>query len=236
MHFLGKVAPKVKRSEEFPAKFNWKEKEKLTPVLKQCPCQTCWAFASTGLLDSAALIAGYDLKENISPQQLLDCIDPSLLNKNSKGVPDACSGFGTHRMAFDYFKSTSKRYTISQYPLYSQGVYETMKCAVNSIYGNPMDIQIYNVVESLSNEASMKAFIRNYGPIYAIINVNAWPKTNEAVIDKNTCNVGKEIINHAVMVVGWDDEYDRNGEKIRVWIIKNSYGEGKDVVFIYLAN
>ena len=207
----------------------------MTPVLDQNPCGSCWAFASTGVLDSAALIAGYDLKENISPQQLLDCINTDLLGiDEDTGKPDACNGGGVYLDGFQYFNSTDKRYTISQYPIYNKEVYFTRECTVDKVGTEPMTFKLQQSVATYDLEYEMKTMIMKVGPVYASAYARSWKEITGPVIDKDSCEVPDEFTRgHAVTIVGWDDNFVYNGRSYKVWIIKNSWGTDTGDVFFY---
>ena len=222
----------MKRSETFPSKFDWRDYGKVTPVLDQNPCGTCWAFAAAGMLDSAALIAGYDLKENISPQQLLDCIDESLLDKKY-GKKSACHGGGNIAFASEYLSSTDRRYTISQYPVYKQE-YFTRECAIDKIEKDPILIKLQHSIWGNNIEQEMKELITNVGPIGGYVYASkAWKNIKGVgVLTKELCDAPLMEYNHAIMVVGWNDEYEYNGKKFKVWIVKNSWGTSGGDVFL----
>ena len=49
-----------------PATWDWRDQGKVTPVKNQSSCYTCWAFATTSVLESAVLLgenAEYDFSE-----------------------------------------------------------------------------------------------------------------------------------------------------------------------------
>ena len=185
------------------------------------------------MLDSAALIAGYDLKENISPQQLLDCIDESLLNKKY-GKKSACNGGGNIAFASEYLSSTDRRYTISQYPVYKQN-YFTRECAIDEIGKDPILIKLQHSIWGHDTEQEMKELITNFGPIgvHLYADSRKWEfAKGVGVLTKELCDAPFMDYNHAIMVVGWNDEYEYNGKKFKVWIIKNSWGTSVGDVFL----
>ena len=205
----------------------------MTPVLDQNPCGSCWAFASTGVLDSAALIAGYDLKENLSPQQLLDCIDESRLNKKN-GAKNACDGGGRSDLASEYFSSTDKRYTISEYPIFNASKYYTRECAVDKTDKDPLLIKLRHSIFWYNQEYTMKNLIKNVGPISASVFGYTWGLATGGVIDYELCAAPVDMTDHEIMIVGWDDNFNYNRKKFRVWIVKNSWGTDVGDVFCYV--
>lgn len=58
--------------DDYPAHFDWREKNVVTPVKSQGNCGSCWAFATAATVESAYAIKYHELR-NLSTQQLLDC-------------------------------------------------------------------------------------------------------------------------------------------------------------------
>lgn len=83
-------------------------------------------------------------------------------------------------------------------------------------------------VQEEENIAKVKAMLLMSGA--AIASINADSLTQKGAVDFYTPK--KKLHNHAVTLIGWDDEYDFANSKMRVkpknkgaWIIRNSWGE-----------
>merc|ERR1712048_1077414 len=55
-----------------PSSVDWREKGAVTPVKDQGQCGSCWAFSTSGLIESAWAIAGHTM-EQLSEQELVSC-------------------------------------------------------------------------------------------------------------------------------------------------------------------
>ena len=87
--------------QALPASVDWRTKGVLTAVKDQGGCGSCWAFASTEMIESyAAMSVTPPSLTDLSPQQLVSCA-PNL---------DECDGVGgcdgsVPELAFDYVKA-----------------------------------------------------------------------------------------------------------------------------------
>ena len=59
--------------EAVPSSINWKAKGKTTPVKNQGGCGSCWAFAGTETIESAAAILTSQGLKTLAPQQFVNC-------------------------------------------------------------------------------------------------------------------------------------------------------------------
>lgn len=107
---------------------------------------------------------------------------------------------------------------------------------------NKADTRVYDTIYfpdyNESNNSSdiikkVKTHIKTYGAVYATINDGYLDKTGtETINGKNVyCNDGLVSENHAVSIIGWNDNYDKSNFKIQpnnngAWIVRNSWGTG----------
>jgi C1A family cysteine protease len=90
-----------------PTSVDWRTSGNVTAVKDQGSCGSCWAFSSTGALESAYSIFGGELME-LSEQQLVDC--------SKAYYNDGCSG-GWYFWSYDYLKGTGAMMeTETEYP------------------------------------------------------------------------------------------------------------------------
>ena len=65
------TAAPAKSVKDLPASVDWREKGAVTPVKNQGQCGSCWAFATTAMIESYAAIATGNLPV-LSSQQVAD--------------------------------------------------------------------------------------------------------------------------------------------------------------------
>jgi C1A family cysteine protease len=197
-----------------PASWDWRLYNGLTPVKNQGACGSCWAFASTGALEAAVRIQSgktFDLSE----ENLKEC--------NYWG--HKCGG-GNAWSATSYFTTSgSVLESCDPYHAYNTGVCNTTCAKIKQVTGwrlLPNDI------------TTIKAAVYEHGPCYTTMYAS-FP--GFSTYDGSYCLYypGTEQINHAVMIVGWDDNMVHAGGT-GAWICKNSWGAAwGDAGYFYLA-
>jgi C1A family cysteine protease len=181
-----------------PASWDWRQHGGVTPVKNQASCGGCWAFSTIGTAEAMILLKT-GVTADLSEQELISC--------NNSGW--SCSG-GNY--AFDMLVNSGAvgegcfPYQAANVPCQSGCPY-LYKLNSWGYVGN------YYSVPSVS---AIKNAIYTYGPISVCVAVDSYFQAySGGVFNANTATQ----IDHAVMLVGWDDA---NG----CWIMKNSWGTG----------
>ena len=182
------------------AAFSWVERDKVTPVKDQGQCGSCWTFASAATLESSIYIRR-NVVVTISEQAILDCTGAG-----------SCNG-GWYGNVFNYY--ISKSATLAKDAPYkgSQG-----NCISNPS-GNYKVAAWGYLRKDLRKPTvdELKAALCTYGPLSACVEVtNALQAYKSGVFDE-FAKIGIDQINHAIVIVGWDD-------KKKAFLVKNSWG------------
>ena len=204
-----------------PASYDLRDEHMVTPVKDQGSNGNCWAFAALASLESCILKANggaYDLSEENMK---------NLMSKySSYGWQMVTNTGGYDRMAHAYLTSwigpvndTEDRYIVG----------EVLSPVLDSIFHiqNILFLQRSNYTD---NDLIKRAII-SYGAVSTSIH---WYQSADGT---DYYRNGKNIYwykegskaNHAVAIVGWDDNYSRTNFKTTppgdgAWIIKNSWG------------
>ncbi len=200
-------------TQDFPASFDWREIAGSPPVRNQGGCGACWAFATIGVLEYNILIHD-GVERDLSEQWLLSC--------NSNNF--SCWG-GSAFEAFQYFEwggiyddccGDSGAVSEEEFPY----VAEKVPCACPyKHYYYTEDWDLYNPPDI----NSLKQVIMTYGPVYSGVNATVTFHFYSGGVFNNC---GSNSTNHAVMIVGWDDNPPDGGPDCPgVWIIRNSWGK-----------
>lgn len=213
------AAPASKRAALCDAKasaFSWKAAGKVTPVVNQEQCGSCWAFALAGALEASNLIRnGYPIKA--SEQHLLSC-----------SRAGSCAG-GWYFDALRRLASTGTG-DGTAYP------YTRRNTSCDLRKATPYHWSAWGRVGTsceggfcpIASVADIKAALCRHGPVMTSLVVNDgfqahYPPlhleqgTDAPAVEVLNDPTPKLATNHAVLIVGWDDEK-------QAWQIKNSWG------------
>ncbi len=227
-----------------PSKYDLRDYGRLTPVKNQNPYGTCWSFASLGALESNALTQGlgtYDLSELHQAWFVYKDPRPGHSFYNTKYGIYVLDKGGNTDMSVSYlarvtgpvteaslpYSKASSVTTISQDPL----VYELANIRLKETY----DLGSMNSSNRAQQKSLIKDLLVKHGGIhiayYASGGSNTSPYGGTTAYFDNS--YGTEI-NHAVMIVGWDDNFSREKfssiESERpsgngAWLVRNSWGD-----------
>lgn len=194
-----------------PGSYDWRASKGLPPIRNQGACGSCWAFATVGALECAIKV-----KDGVTA----DLSEQWLISGNEEGW--GCDGgFFAH----DYHLRGSAKHD----PYGDNGAvmeaafpYVAADVACHGPYTHSYWLDSWAYIGASSTVPTVdqiKSAIVNYGPVAAGIYVNSAFQAYTGGIFNNNDD---KTINHAVVLVGWDDTQGTSG----VWILRNSWGTG----------
>ncbi|KAI9545188.1 hypothetical protein NQZ68_038500 [Dissostichus eleginoides] len=190
----------------YPEFVDWRMKGNVvTPVKNQGHCGSCWTFSTTGCLESVNAIATGKLI-TLSEQQLIDCAQ----DFNNQG----CMG-GLPSQAFEYIKYNNGLMTEEDYPY--KGHDDT--CHFEPALAAAFVLDVVNITSY--DEKAMVDAVARLNPVSFGFEVTAdFMHYKEGVYTSTQCKSTADMVNHAVLAVGYGTE--ENGTPY--WIVKNSWG------------
>lgn len=189
----------------------------VTVAKDQGSCGACWTFGTLGSLESAMLKQGFGTF-NFSEQNIRTC-HGFIFGDNL-----ACSG-GNNRKSTAYL-------TRGDGPLLESDIpYNAFNDATCSKRESPQ-FTIYDVNYYPNDANVIKQAILDYGALYTNMN---YQSTSYSVYNNTYYYNGDESTNHAVLLVGWDDNKSTHAGT-GAWIIRNSWGDDwGDQGFFHIA-
>jgi len=189
------------------ASVDWRDQGVVTAVKDQGNCGSCYAFSTTGAVESAyAIKYGKENIRTLSEQQIIDCAG----DFGDMG----CNG-GLPSQSFQYIMSNKGIDTEDSYP------YE-------GVDGNPCRYEVANIGANVVNEMNITEgdesgitdAVANVGPVSIAFDVeDDFFSYSSGIYSSTQCGNKPTDVNHAVLVVGYGTD---SGNPY--WIIKNSWG------------
>ncbi len=195
--------PVSKVTRALPDRFDWRDSCILPIAKDQGNCGSCWAFATTGVLECQIATKDDNYEVDLSEQWILDC--------NPWGY--GCNG-GFN--ALNMFISTSDPCGGDGAVLEEDEEYTQVEGTCNCPYEHHYWLESWGNISA--TVAQIQQAIIDYGPVYVSVRANetTWPSYNGGVYDLHESGP----TNHAVVLVGWDDNQGTGG----VWFLRNSWG------------
>ena len=193
-----------------PSRYHWCEHGGCTPVKAQGSCGSCWTFGTVGALECNIRIQD-GVTRNLAEQYLLSC------NTDGWGCNGGWFAHDYHLAKKPPGESTAGAVDETDFP-YSSYYGYVPACGAPHTHHERITSWSYVVSTKVRPAvADIKRAIYDYGPVAASVCVG-WRFNNYGggVFENNEC----QDVNHAIVLVGWDDSQGTQG----VWYLRNSWG------------
>lgn len=225
---LAKKVYKPKQTRgSLPSKYDLRDENLVSPAKDQGEFGTCWAFGTTGAVESYWMKIGIGQKD-LSEKHMATC----------------------HRFEYAYdeggfFEMTTAYYTRHQGPVVElDDPYYTLKSKPECKAGTTPAAFIDEARFLPGDKELLKQIIMNYGAV-ATTMASGSVAQNDYYNDEDYTFYfdGSLPVDHAVLIVGWDDSKkvtgggrSPKGNNRGAWIVKNSWGRSfGDKGFFYVS-
>merc|ERR1712002_937078 len=197
-----------KPARDHPAEIDWRTKGAITDVKNQGQCGSCWAFATTEMIESYAAISSGQMTQ-LSTQQVTSCTP----NPVSCGGHGGCKG-SIAQLGFNYIQLFGHT-TEESWPYVSGGNGMTGSCDFDMENTAPVvTLSGYDTLPA-NDQDSIMEHLANVGPLAVNVDASMWHTYTGGIFDG--CDFNENIeINHVVQLVGYTPD---------AWIIRNSWSE-----------
>ncbi|HQI46893.1 MAG TPA: C1 family peptidase [Bacteroidales bacterium] len=187
----------TEKGRALPTSFSWTTQGGCTPCMNQGSCGSCWACAAVGAFECNIKIIDKATKR-LSEQWFVDC----------DNTYNGCSGGWC---PFDHFQTSGAVYGADYAYTGTAGT-----CKSNVTFREKID-SYKEISSGIATVDQIKDAIYNYGPVWT--SYNAASGTNNYSGGVMTTNESGSP-NHAICLVGWNDNNGTNG----YFILRNSWG------------
>lgn len=189
-------------------------KDSLVPLIRSQQCGNCWSYSALGPIECSYIRVNRIAKPSavdLSEKQIMSCT----------GNSSACSG-GLSYVAFTSLKATPRKLLLeSQFP--DNGANGSCPTTVSLSNAELLDWGVIDPSGDINKIApvdKIKEAICKYGPVAVSMQVTSlFQNYAGGVFFGTASDYSNPVSNHAVMIVGWDDDKG-------AWLLRNSWGTG----------
>lgn len=188
-------------SRATPASLDWRQHGRVSPVRDQGSCGSCWAFATTGALESQIVARNKSLI-HLSEQNLIDC-------SRAYGNHGCDGGLPTHALRYIHWNGIESARTYPYAAKDNECKFKQSRSMLRT--RNP-------IVLPHNDENYLRRALAAVGPLPVAIDASA--KTfhlykSGVYDDLNACS---NPINHALLLIGYGRQ-----QNLDYWLLKNSW-------------
>lgn len=256
-------------AEVVPASYDARDHGQVAAIRDQAGWGTCWSFSAVASAESAYKMQHDGDEANLSESQLVYFFYNGNANVDLEGPDGGLSGDKTTALMYDPVQQGGNSYFTTfalaswtgvvneatddslVYPTYS--TYGSNELSIDSRYAYADEMHLENAYWiNLGDRDSVKRAIMEYGTVGVSYYYDDWYDSDTYKQRENHSydgpavyyNPSKPSTNHAVAIVGWDDDFDRNNfaytrdnavnhsdapllpEEDGAWLIRNNWGTG----------
>lgn len=199
------------RDIEVPESLDWRKvSNRVSAVKNQGSCGSCWAFATTGLLEGQKLVQqvemGNETLIELSEQEILDCSEHN----------DACGG-GASSLALKDLAKIGGIESEKDYPYKARR--ETCKFSDKLVVKKSR----FPYVVKDKSEETLKILLAKYGPVSIAIDAGfEFSDYKSGIYYSKKCGNKENDLDHEVLVVGYGTDKKTGRD---YWIVKNSWSK-----------
>lgn len=195
-----------------PAAFDWRAQGGLPPIRNQGACGSCWAFSTVGALEGNVKIKDGVLQD-FSEQYLVSC------NQEGWGCDGGSWAHDYHLNKVPPGEPEAGAVPEASFP------YAAQDLPCSPPHPHVSRINAWRFVSgsvSVPDTAAIKRAILEYGPVAASVCAGPAMQNYRGGVFSTDERCEPYAVNHAILLVGWDDNQGPGG----VWILRNSWGTG----------
>lgn len=195
-----------------PDAFDWRDQGGVTSVKDQGNCGSCWAFGTVGPLEANIKIRD-GVEKDLSEQYLISC------NTDDWGCDGGWWAHDYHLDKIPPGEPNAGAVYEADFP------YVAWEAPCNPPHTHHEKIESWAYIGNEGGVPPVEAIkqaIYNYGPVSAAVCVGSAFQNYTGGVFETSETCSPYAVNHAVVLVGWDDNQGTNG----VWILRNSWGPG----------